>query len=234
VRTYSKQIFTIGSATATQTTGACCYAGTEYERVLLHNHVSGDSGDRLFDCCGGKAMMRQTILVPLDGSSFSQQIVPHIQHLFDPQIYALMLLRVAEMPIGITSAPPLPVSGSFPLPSYVTALDFERARHPIYAEQQEQNVRSALEGELEPTAGTLRSAGYQVTVMVRFGDAAEEIAQFAKTEQIDLIAMATHGRTGIRQFVLGSVAEQVLWLTEVPVLLVRPCDVSHIAILHDS
>jgi nucleotide-binding universal stress UspA family protein len=169
-------------------------------------------------------MKRQTVLVPLDGSSFSQQIVPHIQRLFDPQTYSLILLRIAEMPIGVTSGLALPMSGSFPLPSYVTALDFERARHPIYAEQQEQSLRTTLERELRQATGILQGAGYHVTVVVRFGDPAGEIANFAKTAHVDLVAMATHGRTGIRQFVLGSVAEQVLRIVDKPVLLVRPRD----------
>jgi nucleotide-binding universal stress UspA family protein len=169
-------------------------------------------------------MKRQTILVPLDGSSFSRQIVPHVQRLFDPQTHALILFRVAEMPLGITSAP-FPMSGSFPLPSYVSSRDLERAHHPIYAEQEEQSMRSVLERELRAAAGTLQTAGYQVSVVVRFGDPAGEIANFVKTAHVDLVAMATHGRTGIRQFVLGSVAEQVLRIVDVPVLTVRPRDV---------
>jgi nucleotide-binding universal stress UspA family protein len=172
-------------------------------------------------------MKRQAILVPLDGSSFSQQIVPHIQRLFDPHTHSLVLLRVAEIPLGVTSGLTLPVSGSFPLPSYITALDFERARHPIYADQQEQSLRASLEREMRTTASALQDAGYQVTVVVRFGDPAGEIANFAKTAHIDLVAMATHGRTGIRQFVLGSVAEQVLRIVDKPVLLLRPRDIQN-------
>ncbi|HEU5098441.1 MAG TPA: universal stress protein [Roseiflexaceae bacterium] len=169
-------------------------------------------------------MKRQTILVPLDGSVFSQQIIPHIQRLFDPQTHTLILFRVAEMPMGITSVP-VQMSGSFPLPTYVTARDFERARHPIYAEQEEQGLRTTLERELRAATSTLQKAGYHVTVVVRFGDPAGEIAHYVKTNHIHAIAMATHGRTGIRQFVLGSVAEQVLRSVDVPVLLVRPHDV---------
>lgn len=170
-------------------------------------------------------MKRQTVLVPLDGSTFSQQIVPHIQHLFDPQTHSLILFRVAEMPVGITTAP-IPVSGNFPLPTYVTALDFERARHPIYAEQEEQGLRTTLERELRSATSVLQNAGYHVTVIVRFGDPAGEIANYVKSTHIDLVAMATHGRAGIRQFVLGSVAEQVLRSVDVPVLLVRPHEAS--------
>lgn len=170
-------------------------------------------------------MKRQTILVPLDGSPPSLQIIPHIQDLFDPQTHSLILFRVAEMPAGITSPGVLSMPGTFPLPTYITALDLERARHPIYADQQEQSLRTALEAELRATAATLQTAGYEVSVIVRFGDPSEEIANFVAAKQINLVAMATHGRSGIRQFVLGSVAEEVLRSVDVPVLLVRLQDV---------
>jgi len=130
------------------------------------------------------------------------------------------------MPMGIATAPLIPISGTFPLPSYITAANLERACHPIYAEQEEQSLRAELEGELRATAGALQTAGYHVSIVVRFGEPAEEIANYVKSGQVDLVAMATHGRTGIRQFVLGSVAEQVLRIVDVPVLLVRPRDVA--------
>ena len=66
-----------------------------------------------------------------------------------------------------------------------------------------------------------------MSVVVRFGDPAGEIANFSKTAHVDLIAMATHGRTGIRQFVLGSVAEQVLRIVDKPVLLLRPREIQN-------
>src|SRR4029453_10901521 len=113
----------------------------------------------------------------------SQQIVPHIQRNFDPQIHSLILFRVAEIPMGITSAPLIPISGTFPLSTYITELDLERARHPIYADQEEQSVRAELEGELHAAAGALQTAGYHVSIVVRFGEPAEEIANFVKARQ---------------------------------------------------
>ena len=168
-------------------------------------------------------MKHQTILIPLDESAFSRQIIPHLVRLFDPRTHNLLLLRVAEMPTGVTGAL-WPASSTFPLPTCLSERDFERARFPIYAAQVEQSARSRLERGLGDAAHALEEAGYHVSVAVRFGDPAEEIANFVKDNQVDLVALATHGRTGLRQIVLGSVAEKLLQTLDVPVVLVRPHD----------
>jgi nucleotide-binding universal stress UspA family protein len=60
-----------------------------------------------------------------------------------------------------------------------------------------------------------------VQAAVRHGPTAETILQFAVDEQVDLIAMATHGRTGLRRWVYGSVTEKVLRGCHAAVLVVR-------------
>ena len=62
----------------------------------------------------------------------------------------------------------------------------------------------------------------RLTAVVRRGMPAEEIKRFAQEEGIDLIVMASHGRTGLRHMVMGSVAERVVRLCSVPVLTVKP------------
>jgi nucleotide-binding universal stress UspA family protein len=120
--------------------------------------------------------------------------------------------------------PPPPYSSNWPLPvhAYATARDVERASHPIYANQQEHNTCAAIKAALSVEQAVLRDAGYDVSVSVRFGDPAEEIVACARDSDIDLVAMATHGRTGLRQLIMGSVAEKVLRRLTIPVLLVRP------------
>jgi nucleotide-binding universal stress UspA family protein len=166
--------------------------------------------------------MKKNVLVPLDGSAFSQQIVPYICHVLDPEAYQLILLQVAEQPAGVLGAPPRPAAVAWPLPEYATARDVEFAHHPIYASQMEHNVRAALEDALWLDQRTLEKAGYTVTSVVRFGDPVQEIVRFARDADVDLVAMATHGRSGLRQLIMGSVAEQVLRRLAIPVLLVRP------------
>jgi nucleotide-binding universal stress UspA family protein len=168
-------------------------------------------------------MKRHTILIPLDGSSFSRQVLPHVQRLFDPATHNLILLRVGELPVGVTSAP-LPLSNSWVMPTHMTARDVERARYPIYASQEEASQRATLERELRAEARALEEMGYAVRITVRFGDPAEEIVECARAQRADTVAMATHSRTGLRRFVLGSVAEQVLRDLDLPVMLVHPYD----------
>ncbi len=65
-------------------------------------------------------------------------------------------------------------------------------------------------------------SGLHVTPVVRVGVPADEIVRFARDEGIDIIVMATHGRTGLRHIVVGSVAEHVVRNATVPVLTVKP------------
>lgn len=62
----------------------------------------------------------------------------------------------------------------------------------------------------------------KVTLVVRSGNAADEIVRFAEDEAVDLVVMATHGRTGLQHMVMGSVAEKVVRFSGVPVLTVKP------------
>jgi nucleotide-binding universal stress UspA family protein len=168
--------------------------------------------------------MKKNVLIPLDGSPFSRQIVPHIRRVLDPEAYRLILLQVAEPAVGMLGMPPAPFSSNWPLPvhAYASARDVERARHPIYASQQEHNTCAEIKAALSVAQAVLQDAGFAVSVSVRFGDPAEEVVTYARDNQIDLVAMATHGRTGLRHLLMGSVAEQVLRRLAIPVLLVRP------------
>lgn len=167
--------------------------------------------------------MTRKVLIPLDGSDFSRQILPHVQTFIDPAENELVLLRVARTPEGITGMPPRPISAGLPFPLYYESeRDAERAKHPIYASQAWDTLRAKLVDELEGDVEGLKGAGYTVSVAVVFGDPVQEIVDFVAEENVDLVAMATHGRTGVRRLVFGSVAEQVLRRLSVPVLLVRP------------
>ncbi|MBI4308289.1 MAG: universal stress protein [Chloroflexi bacterium] len=83
-----------------------------------------------------------------------------------------------------------------------------------YLERMAARMERSLKLRLAPQA--------QVTALVEKGSPAEEILRFAEEQDIDLIAMATHGRSGVSRWVLGSVAEKVVRSSYVPVLLVPP------------
>ena len=81
--------------------------------------------------------------------------------------------------------------------------------------------RRDAEEYLAPLAAALRAQGISVTWSVRRGRATEEILAAACESDVDLIAMATHGRTGLGRLLFGSVAEAVLRQAPVPVFMIR-------------
>jgi nucleotide-binding universal stress UspA family protein len=171
-------------------------------------------------------MKRHTILVPLDGSRFSRQILPHVHSLFAPETASIILLRVADAPQGLVAVP-RPLGTHWPVLGYDSPEEAVRARHPIYSTQEEASTRAALIEHESGQRHQLESAGYHVSMLVRFGDPVEEIVSCVTQQRADLIAMATHGWTGLRHIVLGSVADQVLRRVSVPVLFFRPLAHEH-------
>jgi nucleotide-binding universal stress UspA family protein len=93
----------------------------------------------------------------------------------------------------------------------------------IYAEQVATSLEASFKASIQPYVRSLEQDGYQVKTAVLFGDPATQIEHFIEKEQIDLVVMATHGRTGLSRVLAGSVAQHVLSHVTVPVLLVRSC-----------
>ncbi len=82
----------------------------------------------------------------------------------------------------------------------------------------ERNARNDLHMFVISTIGNIPN----LVEVVRKGIAEEEIVRFAKEEDIDLIIMATHGRSGLSHVLMGSVAEKVVQQSPAPVLIVNP------------
>ena len=83
-----------------------------------------------------------------------------------------------------------------------------------------------MESELAEDVEHLRSAGYSVRAEIRYGEASQRIIEFVNANHVDLVAMSTHGRSGLGRLVLGSVAERVVRGVSVPVLLMRSAPAS--------
>lgn len=94
---------------------------------------------------------------------------------------------------------------------YVASARSSQTRHDAHAQQQ-----------LDSVQATLAESGTASEVIVRNGSAAEQIARAAQEHRIDLIAMSSHGRSGIQRLVRGSVAERVLRTAPCPALVVTP------------
>jgi nucleotide-binding universal stress UspA family protein len=136
--------------------------------------------------------------VPLDGSSRSQKAVPHAVKLARRLGTSIVLVSVAE--IERLSA------------IYGAALS--AAAYAELADEAETDVLTMLEGVAE----RIRNEGIQVEIRVMAGAVTAGIE--AVTEPGDVIVMTSHGRGGVRRWIIGSVAEQLGRTSEVPVMLV--------------
>ncbi len=150
------------------------------------------------------------ILIPLNISEISPEILPVVRSLFDADDAELILL-------GVTQRPGSYVAADACIP------DVPHAAYTIPCTDDEWKIyRQKFEIELKHLAETLRADGYRVHTLVRVGDPVEQIVATAGKGSYDLLAMATRGRTGLTRLVLGSVAESVLRQVTIPMLLMRP------------
>ena len=166
-------------------------------------------------------MTKRLVLVPLDGSEFSRQILPEIIKFISPADNELVLLQVAQSPTGQVGRPSRRVSAEVSVPMFESARDIEYSVHPIYASQEWESLSAAIEDGLQAEARRLRALGFTVQTAIQFGNPAEKIVEFIEGNEIDLVAMTTHGRSGLSRLMLGSVAEHILRSVPVPVMMLR-------------
>jgi nucleotide-binding universal stress UspA family protein len=156
-----------------------------------------------------EANMFKKILVCLDGSKLAEQIMPYATEEAIRFQGKLVLLQVVQEPVafspGIPGDAPVPIQTDIMVEGTKEALD--RARD-----------------YLEKLAAPLRKRGIQVKTVAIPGGASEAILDYANTNSINLITIATHGRGGLRRAVFGSVADHVLRESGLPVLVIRPQD----------
>lgn len=144
--------------------------------------------------------MLKRIIVPLDGSGFAEQAIPMALRLAERDRSEIELVHVYE------TLPPYVVQGAPPLDPTLDH-DLERDRRAY----------------LDAIAGWLRSqTSLTVTTAVLEGDVEPTLARHVADRRADLVVMATHGRGGLSQLWIGSVASDLARDSVAPVLLVRP------------
>jgi nucleotide-binding universal stress UspA family protein len=144
--------------------------------------------------------MYRSILVPLDGSSFAEHALPMALTLARRSRARLMLVTVST-----------PLAEAYVEGIYVSTTELE----------QEMNARQLT--YLESTAKKLREKDdVPITVAVKHGDVAVVLCDLLTHGEADVVVMATHGRGAFGRFWLGSVADELIRHTSVPVLLLRP------------
>ena len=149
--------------------------------------------------------MFKKILVSLDGSKLAEQILPYAEAQalqFDSRLVLLQVITVSSA--AIAGVGPVPSSGE------IIAEQFNIAEQE--AETYLKNIAQSLEAKgVKVEAVTLQGA-----------QLGEGIVDYANNNDIDLIAIATHGRSGLGRAVFGSVADYVLRHSRIPILVIKP------------
>ncbi len=151
------------------------------------------------------------LLVPLDGSAFAEEALPVAQELADALGGELLLMRAVVPPEHARTTEPGGIVAS--LDQELAALEAEARGY----------LRGVSDRLVEGQATT------QPQIDARVGKPAEAIAEASREHEVALVVVATHGRTGLARWRLGSVADEVLRHGSVPLLLVRPAAVHQAA-----
>jgi nucleotide-binding universal stress UspA family protein len=148
--------------------------------------------------------MYRKILVPLDGSGFSECSLEHVKAIASGcRVPETILLRVVE-PLSAETVSALAMAGD----------------NLLY--KVEQDSKAEARNYIVKIKNELANNGLEVEAVVVDGRAAEEILDYAKNNKVDLIVMTTHGKTGISRWFFGSVAQKVLQHSPIPVLMISP------------
>ena len=146
--------------------------------------------------------MYNKILVPLDGSENAECILEHVKAVATGcHVPDVVLLRVVE---------------SFP--AYY--MDYRISEE--FIRQSQDAAKADAREYLTKTADKMTKQGMSVSTQVIEGKAADSILDYSIKNGVDLIIMATHGRTGICRWALGSVADKVVRTSNAPVMVVAP------------
>ena len=150
--------------------------------------------------------MYQKIMVPLDGSELAECVLPHVESIAKGcGARNVIFVRVVHIPL-----------------SY--GLGYGETEYVLSAEEQKETEsahKSVAEDYLQQLVSRLSYNGMNLQTEVIVGKVAESLAEYAEKNAIDLIIIATHGRSGVSRWVRGSIADRVLHSARIPVLMVR-------------
>jgi nucleotide-binding universal stress UspA family protein len=135
------------------------------------------------------------ILVPLDGSKIGESALCYAVELARTTGAEMVLIEVLE-PVKVVGATGIP-----------------------YAIPEDESVRKSLLCYLDHVAEPIRNNGLKVSTVALFGKAANKIMEYTEKNAIDLIAVSTHGRSGLGRWVFGSVTDKILHTGNVAVLV---------------
>ena len=150
--------------------------------------------------------MYERILVPLDGSKTGEAAIPNVEDLAARMAPATKIEIVLLQVVSTLTYNVLTESGTAQIP---------------YSDKEMQQIKQKAGEYLDTVAGNMRAKGLNARTMVTAGHAAEEIVKVAHEIKANIIAMSTHGLSGIKRWALGSIADKVLHISDIPVLIIR-------------
>jgi nucleotide-binding universal stress UspA family protein len=154
--------------------------------------------------------MIKTILLPIDGPDRKDSVLPHVAEIarrFEARVVILHALQ--------------PFSPLIQRPPLVLDTTLDTATMQVAAAESAAALEKAARELLAGIATQLARDGIETESVIRDGDPSRVIADVASEQNADLIAMSTHGRKGIGRVLLGSVADEVVRRSSIPVLLIR-------------
>lgn len=150
--------------------------------------------------------MFSRVMVPLDGSKVGEAAIPVLLQLVDKMAPGT---KVEVILVGVITL----------LRHWVVVGE---ASAPVsYTEEELKLIKERVSDYLARTGESLKQKGVTVRTVVSSGNAADELIKAAEENHVDLIAMSTHGRSGLRKLAFGSITDKVLRRSPVPVLMVR-------------
>ena len=183
--------------------------------------------------------MYKHILVPLDGSTLAEAVLPFVELLAKAGSAKVTLVTVGEHPADNMPPEPqgLPSSlegGAHPGEGYRDQTEYrvglqaesELLQRRPYLDQIVERIISYGKVYLNHVARRLQSKGVETEVDVLLGRPASQIADYAQEHSVDLVAMSTHGRGGLARWLYGSVANELRNSLQQPFLLIRSMEES--------
>ena len=144
-------------------------------------------------------MAYKKILVCLDGSALTETTLTHAQTLVSDENAEILLLRVPANPA---------VEFSFSDPGIASNLIEEMEAETL--------------AYMQSARSKLQKVGFRTSFLICQGAIAETILRTSLESHADVIVMSTHGRSGVKRWLLGSVADRVVTHSDLPVMLIRP------------
>jgi len=177
--------------------------------------------------------MYKKILVPVDGSDLAECVLPQIKSLAEKNNGTeVILFHVWEPPVH-SNVYPVGLRSKWEkqekkpvMPPDDNTSDFYskwKENAPVDFTKEERKFSQAQANSyLESIQKKLVDSGIKAKTEIGMGTPAVQIVDYAVKNQVDLILMATHGRSGVARWALGSVADKVLRTSPVPVMSIRP------------